>query len=172
MAEEIEPQEEEKEHTEDDPPKRSSIKLLIMGVLVIVLGAGGILGWNMFMNKSETQAQVSETDPQQTEKEKTAITYPFDTFIVNLMDRSGAGKRYLKIGMILEIDKEGQVMILDKYKPQLRDTILILLSSKSFTDINTIDGKLELKQELLSRLNHILGSVIVRRIYFKEFVVQ
>jgi flagellar FliL protein len=160
-----------KEPKEEEQPKRSSLKLVIIGVLVIVLGFGGFLGWNMFMKKPKPGAQVSETNPQKIEKEET-VAYPLDSFIVNLMDKSGSSKRYLKVGMILEIGNQEQVMILNKYKPQMRDTILILLSSKSFIEINTMEGKLELKQALLSRLNQILGSVIVRRIYFQEFVVQ
>jgi flagellar basal body-associated protein FliL len=35
-----------------------------------------------------------------------------------------------------------------------------------------MEGKLELKQTLLSRMNQILGDGVVRRIFFTEFVVQ
>jgi flagellar basal body-associated protein FliL len=35
-----------------------------------------------------------------------------------------------------------------------------------------MEGKLELKQALLSRINQALGEGIVQRIYFTEFVVQ
>ena len=156
-------------------PKRSFPKLIILGILVIVLGVGGYLGWDMFIKKdkkeSKNEAQISETQPQEN-REEAPITYPLDTFIVNLMDKSGSGKRYLKVGIILEIGNQEQGMMIEKYKPQLRDTILILLSSKSFKEISTMEGKLELKQELLLRVNQILSEAIVRRIYFMEFVVQ
>ena len=175
MAEENELKEKGKEPKEEEQPKRSSLKLIIIGVLVIILGAGGYLGWDLFIKGNKVKEQISEeTRPQKNKKEKeeAAVTYPLDTFIVNLMDKSGSGKRYLKVAIILEIGKQEQTMILDKHKPRLRDTILILLSSKSFIEINTMQGKLELKEVLLSRINQILGGVIVRRIYFKEFVVQ
>jgi flagellar protein FliL len=171
MAEGKEPEGEGKEPEGEVQPKKFPLKLIILGGLVIVLVAGGFFVWNMHMKESKTEAQVFETIPQKIEKEE-AAAYPLDSFIVNLMDKTGLSKRYLKVGMILEIGKQEQGMILDKYKPQMRDTILILLSSKSFIEINTMEGKLELKQALLSRLNQILGSVIVRRIYFQEFVVQ
>jgi len=175
----------EENELKEKQPKRSSLKLIIIGVLVIILGAGGYLGWDLFIKGNKVKEQISEEtrpqknkkekeDPQKNKKEKeeAAVTYPLDTFIVNLMDKSGSGKRYLKVAIILEIGKQEQTMILDKHKPRLRDTILILLSSKSFIEINTMQGKLELKEALLSRINQILGGVIVRRIYFKEFVVQ
>jgi len=160
-----------KEPEGEAQPKRSSLKFIIIGVLVIVLGAGGFLGWNMFLKGSETEAQVSETTPKPTEPVET-VSYPLDSFIVNLMDKSGSGKRYLKVGMILEIGNQEQGMVVSKYKPQIRDTILLLLSSRSFREINTMEGKLELKRALLSRINNILGEVIVTRLYFTEFVVQ
>ena len=168
---------EDTEHIEDqnepkkEQSKRSFAKLIILGVLVVVLGAAGYLGWNMFVKGSETEAQVSETNTQKIKVEKT-ISYPLESFIVNLMDKSGSGKRYLKVGMILEIGNQEQGMVVDKYKPQIRDTILLLLSSKSFPEISTMEGKLELKRALLSRINQILGEVIVTRLYFTEFVVQ
>jgi flagellar FliL protein len=55
---------------------------------------------------------------------------------------------------------------------QLTDTIILLLSSQSFKEINSMEGKLYLKQSLLTRINQLLGGQIVRRIYFTEFVVQ
>ena len=165
----------EEKMPKEKKPKRSFPKLIILGVLVIVLGVGGYLGWDMFIKKDKkegkNEAQISETQPQEN-KEEAPITYPLDTFIVNLMDKSGSGKRYLKVGIILEIGNQEQGMMIEKYKPQLRDTILILLSSKSFKEISTMEGKLELKQELLLRVNQILSEAIVRRIYFTEFVVQ
>ena len=165
----------EEKKSEEKKSERSFLKLIILVVLVIVLGVGGYLGWDMFIKggkkEGKNEAQISETQPQEN-KEEAPITYPLDTFIVNLMDKSGSGKRYLKAGIILEIGNQEQGMMMEKYKPQLRDTILILLSSKSFKEISTMEGKLELKQELLLRVNQILSEAVVRRIYFTEFVVQ
>ena len=175
MAEENEPKEKGKESKEEKQPKRPSLKLLIIGILVIILGVGGYLGWELFTKGNKDKEQISGvTHPKEDKKEKedAITTYPLDTFIVNLMDKSRSGKRYLKVTMILEIAKKEQTMILDKYKAQLTDTILILLSSKSYNEISTMEGKLGLKRALLSRINQILGDVIARRVYFKEFVVQ
>jgi len=175
MAEENEPKEEGKETKKEEQPKRPSLKLIIIGVLVIILGAGGYLGWDLFIKENKNKEQISEeTRPKEDKKEieEATVTYPLDPFIVNLMDKPRSGKRYLKVTMILEIGRQEQTMILDRYKPQLTDTILILLSSKTFDEISTMEGKLELKRALLSRINQILGDVVASRIYFKEFVVQ
>jgi len=175
MAEEKEPKKEGKEPKEEEQPKRSSLKLIIIGVLVIILGAGGYFGWDLFIKEKDSKEQIPEKiSPQENtkKKEESTITYPIDPFIVNLMDESGSGKRYLKVGMILEIGNQEQGLILERYKPQLRDTILLLLSSRSIREIGTMEGKLELKQAIISRISQVLGDKTVRKVYFTEFVVQ
>ncbi len=162
--------------TEAQPPKKSPVGLiLILGIVVIVLGAGGFWGWNQFVNKDATG---TETEKQATEgvskrkKREIGIVVPLESFIVNLLDKAGLGKRYLKITVELEVISEQDQLLLDSHKTRLRDTILLLLSGLSFDEVNTIEGKLDLKQALLSRINQIMGGGIVRRIYFTEFVVQ
>lgn len=149
---------------------RSPVKLIVIGLLLAVVATGGYFGWNMFKKKADTPEQVSER-PAASKQEKAAVV-PLDSFIINLMEKSGSGKRYLKVGMILEIGRQGQTVMVEEHRPQIRDTILLLLSSKTSDDIGTMEGKLELKQQLLSRINQILGEVIVSKIYFTEFVVQ
>ena len=104
--------------------------------------------------------------------EKPGIAYPLDSFIVNLMDKAKVGKRYLKVRIVLEVGNEEGQKTVDNHIPQLKDTILLLLSSQSFSDINTMEGKIELKQLLVSKMNQLLGEGIVHRLYFTEFVVQ
>jgi flagellar FliL protein len=56
--------------------------------------------------------------------------------------------------------------------PQLRDTILILLSSKDAASLRTPQGKFQLKEELTQRANALLPKGGIRSAYFTEFVVQ
>jgi flagellar FliL protein len=168
MAEE---KEAKKDVKKEEKPKRSFLKWIMIIVVVFVVGAGGYFGWSQFLKGDRKEAEVSKAKPE-IEKEKGTIICPLDSFIVNLVDKAGLGKRYLKITMELEVGGEEGKGMVEKYKPKLRDTILLLLSSLSFDEINTMEGKLELKQSLLSRVNQILGEGLVQRIYFSEFVVQ
>ncbi len=163
--------EREKDVEEETQPKKSFLKFIILGVIVIAVGAGGYLGWDLLVKGKKEEAEIPKSRPQ-IRREETGISYPLESFIVNLMDKAGLGKRYLKVEIILEIGGEEAKKVVDGQKPRLRDTILLLLSSQSFKEINTMEGKLELKQALLSRINQTLGEGIVQRIYFTEFVVQ
>ena len=56
--------------------------------------------------------------------------------------------------------------------PKIKDSILILLSSKTFKDIYTVEGKFKLRDEITTRINRFLVTGQVRSIYFTEFVIQ
>jgi flagellar FliL protein len=137
-------------------------------VLLLVLGA--YFGWALFIKGGEGVAGIPE--PLLKMREKKSVIFPLNPFIVNLMDRSGLGKRYLKVSMKLEVGSEKNKELLDDRIPQIRDTVLLLLSSLTFKDINSIEGKIDLKQSLISRINRVLGDGPVKTIYFSEFVVQ
>ena len=168
-------QQEKESSKEATAQKSSSLKWVIIAiVLMVVLGAGGFLGWNLLANKDSSAAEDNQQIAESRVKKKgeAKILCPLESFIVNLMDKSGLGKRYLKVTMELEVGDEEGKSIIDTHKTQLKDTILLLLSGLSFEEINSIEGKLSLKQALLSRTNQILGGNIISRIYFTEFVVQ
>jgi flagellar FliL protein len=148
---------------EEEKPKKSKLKLIIIGVIVLLLGAGGFFGYSKYKKANEKDTE---------KEEQVSIIIPLRSFVVNLFDKKGIGKRYLKISMELEVAKEEDKLKIDSHIPQLRDTVLILLSSQTLKDINTMEGKLELKHEILLRMNQMLGNKTVRRIFFTEFVVQ
>jgi flagellar FliL protein len=154
---------EEAEEGDKEKPKNSKLKLIIIGGLLLLLGLGGFLGYNKYKRSNENKAD---------KEEQISIIIPLKSFVVNLFDKKGIGKRYLKITMELEVGKEEDRMKVESNIPRLRDTVLILLSSQTLKEINTIEGKLELKNAIVLRMNQILGNKIVRRIYFTEFVVQ
>jgi len=169
-------QEESAVRTVEEPPKKSSAGLIIvLGIVAVVLGAGGYFGYTRFLQKDAAEGgqggQQSASASEKREKDR-SIVYPIEPFIVNLLDQTGLGKRYLKITIELELLGEESGEVADAHKTRLKDTILLLLSGLAFNEINTIEGKLDLKQSLLSRINQVLGTGIVRRIYFTEFVVQ
>lgn len=92
----------------------------------------------------------------------------FEPFILNLAEQG----RFLKMTMQLELASPGfQTMVTDK-APQLRDTIITLVSSKSVESLTSPEGKMQLKDELLLRVNMAIGKDAVKSIYFTEFVMQ
>jgi flagellar FliL protein len=163
------------EGTEDKPAKKSSLRWILVTGAAVLLGIGGYAGWSLFGPGSSREAvPVSSGTPAQAAKktEPSKIICPLDSFVVNLVDKSNIAKRYLKVTMALEVGDEEAKAKVEKYKTQLRDAIILLLSSQAFQDISSMEGKLALKQEIMNRVNLVLGPGAVSRIYFTEFVVQ
>jgi flagellar FliL protein len=162
---------EDRDGREEAQSKRSFLGLMILGTMVMILGVGGFMGWNL-LNKGNAKESEASKPQAQAKEQAEKVIYPLESFIVNLMDNAGLGKRYLKVTIELEVGNKEDKKTLENHTTQLRDATLLLLSSQSFSEINTMEGKLDLKQALLSRINQILGEGMVQRLYFTEFVVQ
>jgi len=149
--------------------KRGNKKLIIIIVAAsIVFSAGGFAGYKLFASKSGGDAWLAE-NKQETTNSKTAIV-ALDPFILNLSEYG----RYLKVTIQLELtDKDTEEMVKQKI-PQLRDTIITLVSSKSPGSISSPEGKFQLKDEILFRANQIMGpeKEAFKNLYFTEFVMQ
>jgi flagellar FliL protein len=154
-----------KEAEEAQPAPKSTLKLIVLASTVLLLGVGGFFGWKWYAGRkvaSETTQKLEEMN----------IVYPLKSFIVNLADKKGVGKRYLKLTLEVEVAGDEQRALVNHKVPQLRDTILLMLSSRTIAEITSMEAKLELKQVLLARMNRAIGKNVIQRLYFTEFVVQ
>lgn len=159
----------------DVEPKRSIRKWTMIGAVVMVAAAGGYAAWDLLLAKrlrNKSSPQTEETKPSKLEvnDKRFGIIHEMQPFIVNLLGREG--KRYLKTTIEIEVESAEIQRELTRRTPQLRDAILLLLTSKSFEDVCKAEGKLRLKTELITRINQILPGAGVRTLYFTEFVVQ
>ncbi len=162
--------------------KGGKLKLIIILVVALaVLGGGGFAAWKFFLQPKQQAEQApaeqaAEGQPEGTaDKKAEAASHAgqlvtLDSFVVNLSDPMG--RRYLKVTMDVEVSDAASATALTAAMPRVKDTLLLLLSSKTFADISSMDRKLELKNEIVDRLNLIIGKGKVRNVYFTEFVVQ
>lgn len=89
---------------------------------------------------------------------------------VNLSDTDA--NRYLKIDMDVEFNTADAAQIVEKESARVRDAIILLLSSKTARDLLSSEGKVMLKNEVANRLNQIIGTAQVVRVYFTNFVIE
>ncbi len=156
-----------------------SKKAMIMalgGVVLLfaMMGGGFFMMWQK-MNASIAQIQSANTKDAKghgakEEEEVVKPTHKLETMIVNLADQGG--KRYLRVTMELELSTPEVLEEITKKLPQLRDTILMVLPSKQYTEISTTEGKIALRDELIAKINALLKKGTVTTIFFTEFVVQ
>jgi flagellar FliL protein len=98
------------------------------------------------------------------------INVEFKSFIVNLNDMGG--RRMLKLTMSVEVESQELADEVNAKMPQLRDILLLLLSSIQSDDVSGLDGKQRLKNQMLNRINPALSKGKIRNLYFSEIVVQ
>lgn len=93
---------------------------------------------------------------------------PLETFMVNL---SGSkGKKVAKVNMEIELDNPKLAEEIAKRNPQIRDYINMILSTKTYEEVSTQEGKNNLKDEIRDTLNSFLVQGKIKKIYFTEFI--
>ncbi len=158
------------------PKKKGKLKWVLLILFLLLLIGGGAGAWYYFFSDlpgSRQGAQIASDGAPQTVKTPAAPnlqTTTLDTFLVNLADP--LGKRYIKVTFEVEITGSEVSEELTKQKPKVRDSIIMLLSSKTYADLMPAEAKLELKNEVTSRLNQILGGPKVTRVFITEMVIQ
>ncbi len=161
----------EKVAEETPAPKKSKMMLfIIIGVLVVALGGGGFFAYSTFMKPVSNQKDGTVPPPPVKEAKIIGEIFSLAPFTVNLADPKG--KRYLKVRIEVEFQDEKAIEKATKATPKLRDMVIMMLTSLSFEEVMTPEGKLRIRDELLERFNQIMRPTKVKNIYFTEFVVQ
>ena len=134
-------------------------------------GAGFFVMYKMMSTiQAQNEPETTEEEVEEEESENIGVIYSLKSFIVNLADRSG--KRYLKVTIDLELSNEKLKEEIEKRLPQVRNTLLMILPSKTFAEVSTVDGKTTLRDEILTELNSSLTTGEVTNLYFTDFVIQ
>ena len=156
----------------------NKLVIIMMGLLVLLLVA---IGGGLFMMWSKVSALDQAVNPPKQEESQEAIkeeseepkigpVIPLDSFIANLADPGG--NRFLRATMELELENDDLTKEMEKRLPQIRDCILMILPTRRYQDIQTVEGKIALRTEIIAKLNVLLKKEAITNIYFTEFVTQ
>lgn len=162
--------------------KGGTMKIIMISAIFSLVGIGAGAGVVYFLvGKSSDQAVAASTDGEAVEGEevveKPTTPYYFSldpAFVVNF---SGAGRaKFLQVN-IDGLTRDPQLKEdITTHLPHIRNNILLLLSSKKYTDLITPEGKESLRQEVLGEMRQILtdetGSGDVEDVFFTSFVMQ
>jgi flagellar protein FliL len=173
MAEQPEVQE---AGTEEAAPKKSNKKLIIIIIAVAVLLIGGGVGaWMMMGDKPAEEGEHAEAEEHD---EPAPITEPvfvkLDTFTVNLNPEEG--EKYLQVDITLNATDAHDAEVLEKFMPQVRNRILMVLTSKLPSEIADMDGKKTLSAEITEQVNEPYAEggkpLKFSEAFFTSFVIQ
>ena len=160
----------------DAPAAKKKPMGMIIGIIVglLVLGGGGYYAYITFFQEKPVEEVPAEGEEGAAEKVEEdvnlGVMFPLDPFIVNLA--GSEGKRFLKVTVSLELSTPEVHADLKENIQKVTDSILVLLSSKSFEDVYSVQGKFKLKDEVTTRVNRFLVVGHVKDAYFTEFIIQ
>lgn len=149
-------------------PKKSKLKLIVIA-LVILLAAGGGAGY-FFLGKKPAPggSEVKHEAP------KAPVFATLEPFTVNLQQEGS--EQFLQVSMTVQVIDEKALEEVKLYMPQVRNRILLLLSSKKASEINTAEGKKKLAEEIAAQIRAPFSKQAkpqeVDNVFFTSFVIQ
>jgi len=165
---------EEKAAEEKGGGGKKTLFIIVGGVILMAAVAAGAYFAGSKLNGSDSPEKVvsKSTDKGEPAKAQDELgpLVPLDDIIVNILDDQGS--RYLKASITLEMSNQVVVDEIQRRQPQIRDAVLLLMGSKSFDEIRDLQGKLQLRAEVIARVNEFLHDGKVVNLYFTDFVVQ
>lgn len=141
--------------------KKGLIITILVAMIAIGAGAGGT--W-YYMKTSGGEEEPAKPKP-------TAFA-DLEVFTVNL-DEDG---HYLQVGLTVKIRETPVAAEIKKQMPEIRNRILMVLSSKKPAQISNTVGKQQLSQEILNEIKQSLSSEEFQEdvldVLFTSFVIQ
>ncbi len=162
----------EKESQEKQGKSKNKIFLIGLPVLVVLIfaGAAGAYFLGAFGGSGGSAAKADAAQVETEKKKDLGPLLEMEDLVVNIMHKDST--RFLKVGITLEAaDKESKKAI-ERRMPQITDAVLLLVGNRTFNDIKDLQGKMQLKADLLARIQELSGKGKVADIYFTDFVVQ
>jgi flagellar FliL protein len=159
------------ENLQTQPNSKKKLFIIIGAIVAaIAVGAGGT--FFMLHGSSSEAGAKEEKSPkgEKGEKGEAVNICTLEPFIVNIYD--GQELRYLKLKLEIDLASTEAKDELTARQAELRDAVLAILTTKTMQDIQFLQGKNQLKQEIMAAATHMLAPGKVKNIYFTDFVVQ
>jgi flagellar FliL protein len=160
------------------PAKPKNTGMILQAVFAVinlaVMGGGAYMvyastmGWESpVITEESAQRELASTE----ETELAPMVYTMDKFTVNL---TGEPKRTIRLEVNLQmLGKDGFEEVMEpENRAKARDKIVRILNDEGFNDLESIQGKLFLKDKIAVEVNGILHKGVVKDVFFSDFVVQ
>jgi flagellar FliL protein len=160
-------------------PAGGKNKLFMMiGAVVLVLGLGGGAGWYFMHGSSAEASEPSKKDHDGSKKKKKEEHPPeylaVEPFTVNLQPENG--DQYLQVAFTLQVNGAEQAEAIKSNMAKVRSRVLLLLSGKKASEINTVEGKQQLAGEILAAVKLPFAEhgdeQEISDVLFTSFIIQ
>lgn len=150
-------------------PKKSKLIIVVI-VAVLLIGGGSGAAW-FFLSGSKKGSDTHQKE----DKAALPIFVTLERFTVNLPSADGAD-HFLMIAVDMKVTDVKTSEAIKSHMPEIRNGILLLLSSKNVEEMSTLQGKKKLSAEIVKQVNAPLhlkaGENGATDALFTEFVIQ
>ncbi len=146
-------------------PKSRKRWWIALAAITLLAAAGSGAAW-WYLHPAAEAPKVAKPVPP-----APPVFVELDTFTVNL-----AGDRILQTTLTLQVSKSDDAEQLKLYLPQVKNRLLMLLSSKTVEELQTTEGKEILRSDIVTRLRAPyekgLNAPSVNGVFLTSFVIQ
>lgn len=157
------------------PAKKSGNKKIIIAILLAMIVGGGGTGGFFFWRTRVVKGQSSHNSESKKEshdgnEQEVTEVVELAPFIVNLADKEEP--KYLRMTVSLGLGEGTGEKPDPLFMTKVRNAILAIVTTKTAEEILTVEGKTELRKEMLSAARSVVDKPSVHAIYITDFIVQ
>jgi len=146
--------------------------LYIMAALVLIIVSGTVA--YIVARRVGTAPATEKTSPQLEVKRKPYAYFGLESFSINTSDTDEP--HFVKLTLELGYEKTGTTVSelqteLNERRPQIRDIIIHIVGSKRYSNVDSPDERLQLREEIRRRINDKLINGEIKEVVFTEFVL-
>lgn len=150
--------------------------IILTIVLLLIAAGGGAAAWYYLARAGAGAGTHHAQEKSKPKSTAPPVFLPLETFTVNLQTEDTTQQQFLQLNMTLQAADDAQVDMIKLNMPQVRNRLLMLLSSKKAAEILSVEGKQKLAEEILKQVQQPFvpqgPQPEVSGVFFTSFVVQ
>ncbi|WP_170974393.1 flagellar basal body-associated FliL family protein [Citrobacter sp. wls619] len=153
---------------------RSPLLMLMFLIALAGCACSGYLFWtiNSTPNKDDIESNIAQSAPV---LNVDPLYVSMDTFTVSLKPTENESDRVLYIGLAVRLADSQSSITLDKYLPEYRSRLFMLLTQQTYETLSTDEGKNNLINNIQNELKKPLAfkqSINATDILINEFILR
>ena len=156
--------------------KKNSLVVILLMLITII--ACAIAGYTFYEMKKFQHSITGNEKPEAVShpaKTDTPIYVPMETFTVSLQPDDDNSERVIYIGITLKLHDEHSKKLVEKYLPDIRSRVYILLSHQQAKVLATDGGKQQLLDKIKESISKPVAqhqNILLSDVLFNAFILR
>ena len=157
-------------------PKKSKMSLGLVAIALVVCLALGAAGYFLKTRRARASGKKAAKSQVTSKPQQAApvAMLSLEPFVVNLADpdHSSFLRLQVSLGLNKDLPKASGEGADSPWTPEVRDTILSVVTTWQSSQLSTEEGKAKLKEQLLGAIQRRIPQLGVAQVYFTDFLIQ